>query len=223
MFSVGHQLQRAREARLLSIEDVAFETRIPHQRLRDMENDDLSNFANLTYAKGFLKLYSRFLQLDLSDYLDEFDTSAVSDAAGHDYIQTSTTIRSFTMPATAMEAARYRPVQGNHYSLIAMAAAAVLALIGAWVLFAHKNHEPSATAEAPAGRAPAQALTGASAAPAGIPGESIPTILAKAEPVSRATIVRGTPEPPSPTPAEAVIRRAMPVDDEGNEIVRPPR
>ena len=87
MYSVGHQLMKARQARNLAIEDVAFETRIPHQRLSEMENDDLSNFANLTYAKGFLKLYSKYLDLDLSDYLDEFDTSAIAAVTGHEYIR----------------------------------------------------------------------------------------------------------------------------------------
>ena len=89
------------QARNLAIEDVAFETRIPHQRLSEMENDDLSNFANLTYAKGFLKLYSKYLDLDLSDYLDEFDTSAIAAVTGHEYIQTASAVRILSAPALA--------------------------------------------------------------------------------------------------------------------------
>ena len=76
MSSVGQQLQQARVARKLTVEDAAFKTHIPHQHLRDLENDDFTNFANPTYAKGFLKLYSRFLNIDLGDTLDDFAPSA---------------------------------------------------------------------------------------------------------------------------------------------------
>lgn len=87
MFSIGQQLSSARENRELTIEDVAFHTRIPAARLRDLENDDLSRFANLTYARGFLKIYSRFLELDISDYLDQFSSAQFASASGHEYVQ----------------------------------------------------------------------------------------------------------------------------------------
>lgn len=89
MSSIGKQLARARTARNLSIEDIAFQTRIPAARLRDLENDDLSRFANLIYARGFLKIYSRHLELDISDYLDQFNTAEFSHASGHEYVQTA--------------------------------------------------------------------------------------------------------------------------------------
>ncbi|MDB6132496.1 MAG: hypothetical protein JWM59_739 [Verrucomicrobiales bacterium] len=105
--SVGQQMLHARLAHGWTIEDVAFQTRIPHTLLRDLENDDLSNFANLTYAKGFLKLYSRHLELDISSYLEQFDTSAISAITGHEYIQTASMVRSLSAPAIAPDA------QGN--------------------------------------------------------------------------------------------------------------
>ncbi len=89
MRSIGQQLSSAREARGLTIEDVTFHTRIPAGRVRDMENDDLSRFANLTYARGFLKIYSRFVELDISDYLDQFSSAEFASASGHEYIQTA--------------------------------------------------------------------------------------------------------------------------------------
>jgi cytoskeletal protein RodZ len=89
MTSIGQQLSHAREARNLSIEDVAFHTRVPPGRLRDMENDDLSKFANLTYARGFLQIYSRFLELDISDYLSQFSSAEFATASGHEYVQTA--------------------------------------------------------------------------------------------------------------------------------------
>jgi cytoskeletal protein RodZ len=89
MPSIGQQLSHARKARDLTPEDVAFHTRIPANRVRDLENDDLSKFANLTYARGFLKIYSRFLDLDISDYLDQFSSADFATASGHEYVQTA--------------------------------------------------------------------------------------------------------------------------------------
>ncbi|HEX2751179.1 MAG TPA: helix-turn-helix domain-containing protein [Verrucomicrobiales bacterium] len=89
MPSIGQQLSFARKARDLTAEDVAFHTRIPAARVRDMENDDLSRFANLTYARGFLKIYSRFLEVDISDYLSQFSSEDLATASGHEYVQTA--------------------------------------------------------------------------------------------------------------------------------------
>lgn len=89
MTTIGQQLQHARLALDLSVEDVAFRTRIPAGQVRDMENDDLSHFANLTYARGFLKLYSQFLGLDIAEHLSQFSTQEFSHASGHEYVQTA--------------------------------------------------------------------------------------------------------------------------------------
>ena len=73
--SIGRNLLIARKARGLSPEDAAFFTHIPAGRLTELENDDYSGFANRVYAKGFIRIYSRFLGIDLSRQLDAFDTS----------------------------------------------------------------------------------------------------------------------------------------------------
>ena len=89
MATIGQQLQHARLALELSVEDVTFQTRIPAGLVRAMEKDDLSHFANLTYARGFLKLYSQFLGLDISEHLSQFSTQEFSHASGHEYVQTA--------------------------------------------------------------------------------------------------------------------------------------
>jgi len=221
MYSVGHQLMQARQARQLSIEDVAFETRIPHSSLRDMENDDLSNFANLTYAKGFLKLYSRYLNLDLSDYLDEFDTSAIADVTGHEYVHTASAVRLLSAPAIAVDDSS-RP-RGS--SALGIAALTALLLGGGW--FYYKSQ---ATTDARAGSpgAPAKSVAAASAPSAGSnPASANVNTLAKAE---LGTLQQAPPREAAPAPKativpEDIVRKATPVDDDGNEIpaVRPER
>lgn len=147
--SVGQQFLHARTAQGWSIEDVAFQTHIPHTLLREMENDDLSNFANLTYAKGFLKLYSRHLGLDLSDYLEQFDTSVISDVTGHEYIQTASIVRSLSAPAIAPDA------NGNPRARllgIGVLTGVAAILIFVFFKFSHGSVDPS-PAPAPASRA----------------------------------------------------------------------
>ena len=122
MSSIGKQLAGARLARKLSIEDVAFQTRIPAGRLRDLENDDLSRFANLIYARGFLKIYSRFLDLDISVYLDQFNTSEFSHASGHEYVQTARATHNLP---TAVFADYGRSRRPGLYFLITVVAGAV--------------------------------------------------------------------------------------------------
>jgi cytoskeletal protein RodZ len=202
MYSVGHQLMKARQARGLSIEDVAFETRIPHQRLRELENDDLSNFANLTYAKGFLKLYSRFLDLDLSDYLDEFDTSAIADVTGHEYVHTASAVRSLSAPAIAQDEPRYRPAGG----LLGLAALVTIAGIGlVWWKSGSSSQEespnPAKVAQSPA--APPKAT------PVEEPEAEAPTP-ARTAPITASVTLPGTNPPPAPLER---IAPALPVDE----------
>ena len=89
MLSIGQRLAQARNARGITHEDAAFHTRIPVALVRDLENDDLSHFANLTYAKGFLKIYSRYLDIDITEYLDQFSTSDFAQAASREYVETA--------------------------------------------------------------------------------------------------------------------------------------
>ncbi|MES2466520.1 MAG: helix-turn-helix domain-containing protein [Verrucomicrobiota bacterium] len=219
MYSVGHQLMKARQARNLAIEDVAFETRIPHQRLSEMENDDLSNFANLTYAKGFLKLYSKYLDLDLSDYLDEFDTSAIAAVTGHEYIQTASAVRILSAPALAPDQS-----PGGRSNLAALAVMAAVVVLGGWLFMRSK---PAPALPDPNRATPpdstSQVVPATMKAPVPPPSEASPAL---AIVNSKPLVERAVASPPSVPAAEVIntaapgdkVRRATVVDDEGNEI-----
>lgn len=243
MQSVGHQLMKARKALNLSIEDVAFETRIPHQRLRDMENDDLSNFANLTYAKGFLKLYSRHLKLDLHDYLDEFDTSVIAEAAGHEWSRTANIVGTLSPPSIAPDQPR------NPASYLIMAATALV--VGGIVWMFLKPHarpqsaNPNPTAQSPPaavvvktpgenqGQSPSDSLPPSPPENRTRENASTGTLARAATPASSLPVVESFPPPaappasPNPPPSVlpppepgASVRRATIVDDQGNEVPR---
>lgn len=62
--SIGTILRRARERRRLTQDDVSSYIKIPIKYLRAMESDDYAIFSDKVHAKGFLKLYADFLNLN---------------------------------------------------------------------------------------------------------------------------------------------------------------
>jgi cytoskeleton protein RodZ len=67
---IGIQLQQARESAGLNVDDVVFQTRIPHTVIEALEAGDFSFFSSPTYAKSFLSQYSRFLHVEADPWLD---------------------------------------------------------------------------------------------------------------------------------------------------------
>lgn len=61
---LGKKLRQARLKKGYSIEDVAHQTRLPEATVRRLEEDDYSGFTNGAYARGFLSIYSGFLEVD---------------------------------------------------------------------------------------------------------------------------------------------------------------
>src|SRR2546423_449034 len=71
--SLGYKLRQARLRKNITIEEAAHATKIRTGRIEDLERDDYSNFANLSYAKGFLAIYAKYLGIDIASYLEQFD------------------------------------------------------------------------------------------------------------------------------------------------------
>src|SRR5271169_2910897 len=65
--SIGSTLKQRREARHLSIQQVAEQTRVRMHYLQALENDDLSAIPSMVQARGFLRLYAEFLGLKLDE------------------------------------------------------------------------------------------------------------------------------------------------------------
>src|SRR5438045_8937360 len=84
---LGRKFQEARKARNLSLEEAARLTRIRQSRLAEIEADDFSNFPSLAYAKGFLQIYGKFLDVDVTPYLDAFETSQQMTVDGYSYLK----------------------------------------------------------------------------------------------------------------------------------------
>src|SRR5438067_4139488 len=87
MDGLGKKLQEARLARGLTIDEAGRMTKIRPAQLQEIENEDFSQFPSLTYAKGFLLIYGKFLDVDVSPYLVAFETSETLTTDGYSYLQ----------------------------------------------------------------------------------------------------------------------------------------
>src|SRR5436190_22249592 len=84
---LGKKFQEARRARNLTLDEAARMTKIRSARLAEIEADDFSQFASLAYAKGFLVIYGKFLDVDVTPYLEAFETSETLTVDGYSYLQ----------------------------------------------------------------------------------------------------------------------------------------
>src|SRR6516162_6311541 len=74
-------------ARNLTLDEAARMTKIRPARLAEIEADDFSQFPSLAYAKGFLLIYGKFLDVDVTPYLDAFEDSERVTVDGYSYLQ----------------------------------------------------------------------------------------------------------------------------------------
>ena len=212
MATLGQQFKQARNERGLSIEDVAFQTHIPASRVRDMEMDDLSQFGNLTYARGFLKLYGEFLGMDLSDYLSQFRTQEFAHASGHEYVRTASATGNLPAAVFVDRGRARRP------GLYLLAAAGLVATLIVW--WARRDNENTETASS--GNKAAPVVEKSAPAPVPPPAVVPPPAPIEVKPAPEvAAVEQNPPEPAPPVASEAppVIPPAPPVP--GKPVVPP--
>jgi cytoskeleton protein RodZ len=101
---LGKKFQEARLARKLTLDEAARMTKIRPQRLSEIEADDFSQFPSLAYAKGFLLIYGKFLDVDVTPYLDAFEDSESVTVDGYSYLQENERAKPVSAPV-----ARRRP------------------------------------------------------------------------------------------------------------------
>jgi len=69
--TVGERLRVAREAKQLSLEDIAAQTRIPRRHLESIETGDWDSLPAPTYTTGFAKSYASAVGLDRTEIGDQ--------------------------------------------------------------------------------------------------------------------------------------------------------
>src|SRR5258707_598068 len=107
---LGKKFQEARLARNLTLDEAARMTKIRPARLAEIEADDFSQFPSLAYAKGFLLIYGKFLDVDVTPYLDAFEDSERVTVDGYSYLQENSPQK----PVSAPVIRRRRPATTSH-------------------------------------------------------------------------------------------------------------
>jgi len=216
---LGRKFQEARKARNLSLEEAARLTRIRQSRLAEIEADDFSNFPSLAYAKGFLQIYGKFLEVDVSPYLDAFETSGPLTVDGYSYLQDA------PAPKAPRGHRSPRRTENARPSLVPFLIGIAILVAGfSFLRFISKLNQiaPHPT-EAAASAAPSATVTTIVApralpveSPARVaatapPAKSTPTIAVPATTPIPTAIAVETPLLPAPRAVEPEVRRAVPV------------
>src|SRR5438874_7766204 len=84
---LGKKFQDARLAKNMTLDEAARMTKIRPSRLAEIEADDFSQFPSLAYAKGFLLIYGKFLDVDVTEYMEAFETSEHVTVDGYSHLQ----------------------------------------------------------------------------------------------------------------------------------------
>lgn len=73
MSTVAEQLHQAREAKRLTVEQVAEITKIRSDHLRALEDGNFNVFSAPVYIRGFVRTYSTLLKLDVPRVMADLD------------------------------------------------------------------------------------------------------------------------------------------------------
>ncbi|MDA8345766.1 MAG: helix-turn-helix domain-containing protein [Thermaerobacter sp.] len=103
MPGIGEQLRAARSARGLSLQDVQKELRIREKYLEALEAENFEEIPGLVYARGFLRSYARYLDLDPDALSTQMPTAAPAVAAEQEPTQ-------YAMPKAAPVRHTLKPV-----------------------------------------------------------------------------------------------------------------
>ena len=71
MSNVGEQLRRAREARGLTVQQIAEETKLKLVQVEALESGDSSAFPAMVYMRGSLKSYAEVVKIDPTPLLEQ--------------------------------------------------------------------------------------------------------------------------------------------------------
>ena len=214
---LGKKFQEARQARNLTLDEAARMTKIRPTRLAEIEADDFSQFPSLAYAKGFLLIYGKFLDVDVTPYLDAFEDSERVTVDGYSYLQENQPTKPVSAPVAPRRPAT--PTGRDRISPMPLIFGIVVLVIGFSVMKLLLNVQRLApgktesTAQASPSTSPA---TGSKPIPPG-PAASAPTKVASAPSVAPTASPAPMTAPlavAAAAPGEPEVRRAKPVTRE---------
>jgi cytoskeletal protein RodZ len=234
---LGKKFQDARLARGLTLDEAARLTKIRPSRLAEIEADDFSQFPSLAYAKGFLQIYGKFLDVDVTPYLDVFETSQQVTVDGYSYLQDQPAPKPRRIRARARAPVVRRQRSGDRTSPLPLLIAVGVIVVGFVLMRLILNiqriapHQmvgvPQPTAsQAPVAQAPPSPAPAASVAPPPSAAPSQPPAAVveapkKAPPVATAAPSLAPSTPPPTAVAEVPKKAARPVATVAPSITPP--
>ena len=214
-------------ARGLTLDEAARLTKIRPSRLAEIEADDFSQFPSLAYAKGFLLIYGKFLDVDVTPYLDVFETSKDVTVDGYWYLQDQPAPKPRRVRPTRAPAVRRERIRsGDHRSPLPIIIAIGVIIIGFMLMrlvmkinqLSGSSHKMIGEPQAVASQAP---VSQAAPQQARVPPKQ--NILAQQSPTA-APVAQAPSRPPSPPPtavAEVSKKPAPPVSTPAPSIAIP--
>ena len=128
---IGEILRRTREARGLSLEDVAQLTKINLKYIKAIENDSFDILPGGVYTRGFLKSYARLLGLDPKELISEFEKQNPVEIND---LSEDNTPAAFNFPSQESLSVK-RPKRTAYYS-----ASVVIVILAGYLLWAVYSH-----------------------------------------------------------------------------------
>ena len=216
MEGLGKRLQQARVARGLTLDEAGRLTKIRPSKLGEIEAEDFSQFASLAYAKGFLLIYGKFLDVDVTPYLEAFETSEHVTVDGYSYLQDNPAPKP-SRPVVV------RKEPSGRGSLMPFVIGVIVLIVGFWLLktvMTLQRINPKSDRAASSSPAASSPTSDNIVAPRALPVDNLPATKAPASPapvVATASTPRAvvaiTPIP-MPAASEPEVRRAEPVHPE---------
>ena len=148
--TVGERLRAARDAKGLTIEDVAAATRIPTRHLRSLEDSEWHKLPASTYSVGFAKNYAGAVGLDRAEIAEQLRAEMGSELPAH---------------YSNVTAEPFEPVDGNRSMPKGIVIGALVALVAIALLLTWLSN-PERGADEVAADAPAAQQSATPAAPA---------------------------------------------------------
>ncbi len=81
MDTIGEKLRSTREAKKLSLKDVAKDTNISVLYIEALENEEFDRFPGETYVTGFMRSYADYLKLDADEIIQHYKAFKIGESA----------------------------------------------------------------------------------------------------------------------------------------------
>ncbi len=209
---LGKKFQEARLARGLTLDEAARMTKIRPARLAEIEAEDFSQFPSLAYAKGFLLIYGKFLDVDVTPYLEAFEGSEHVTVDGYSYLQDNPAPKPARTPTV-------RRTTSNRMSATPLVIGIIVLIVGFFFMklilniqrIAPRRTEPTAQAPPTAPASTPKPVVTAPSQSAETATKKIVPVPAAAPPATAAPAIAAASPPASKEPE---VRRAEPVRPE---------